>query len=263
MFISGESGLPLSLLIKRIPPSNFDDNIMFFSRASGGMEFFLRSTGVNPKKKKVLLPNYICWDFVKSIVKIGYEPVFYQIDDTFNPVLDDLFGKMSSEIFAVVIVHYFGFYCPLTEKIVGRCRENGIYAVEDCAHLMYGKDIRKNMKGDVAIFSLKKQFPIPDGGILYDNTGVVEGKNSLREIPRHKLNIGKNTSKLILKYYMQKINFVKKKYSPIDDDMESMSYLKIKRISDLSENLFMKIRLLKLSIFPTFSICHAFQTIQG
>ena len=239
MFIAGESGLPLEVLVKAKSEEPLDDRILLFSHARGAMQFFLQTAGIDNKKRNVLVPAYLCDDYVKSIPASGFNLKFYQIDHGFNPVADDLFEKIDSKTFAVVIVHYFGFLCHHVDRVIDYCRQRNVKVIEDYAHFLYCDDIRKSIKGDIAIFSLRKLLPIPDGGLLYDNMTII--KENVRDIRRYSRNIHKNTAKLVLKYYMQKIRFVPaKKYSPIDDSQAGKTYSGIRRISNLSESVFRK-----------------------
>ena len=242
MFIAGESGLPLEVLVKAKPAEPLDDRILLFSHARGAMQFFLQTAGIDNKKRNVLVPAYLGGDYVNRIPESGFNLKFYQIDHGFNPVADDLFEKIDSKTFAVVIVHYFGFLCHHVDRVIDYCRQRNVKVIEDYAHFLYCDDIRKSIKGDIAIFSLWKLLPVPDGGLLYDNTaGVVQNVCSLSKKSRYSKKIYKNTAKLVLKYYMQKIRFVPaKKYSPIDDSQADKTYSGIRRISNLSESVFRK-----------------------
>ncbi|KPJ66480.1 MAG: hypothetical protein AMJ43_08035 [Coxiella sp. DG_40] len=242
MFIAGESGLPLEVLVKAKPAKPLDDRILLFSHARGAMQFFLQATDIDNKKRNVLVPAYLCDDYVKSIPASGFNLKFYQIDHGFNPVAEDLFEKIDSKTFAVVIVHYFGFLYRHVDRVIDYCRQRNVSVIEDYAHFLYCDDIRKSIKGDIAIFSLWKLLSIPDGGLLYDNTAsVVQNVRSLSKTSRYSQKIYRNTAKLVLKYYMQKIRFVPaKKYSPIDNSQADKTYSGIRRISNLSESVFRK-----------------------
>src|SRR6202000_402945 len=50
------------------------------------------------------------------------------------------------------------------DKLVEYCRDRKIKLLEDCALSLFGKGA--GLRGDAAIFSLRKSLPVCDGGIL-------------------------------------------------------------------------------------------------
>lgn len=243
MFIAGESGLPLKIFLKKTARNMSDNKVFLFSHARGGMEFFLRNLTFDHQRTTVLVPAYICKDFTDSIQSAGFNLEYYEVDDKLNPILSNLYSKIDERTLAVVIVHYFGFFCTVVDQIVRYCSSNGIKVVEDCAHLLFCDTSMKNIKGDVAIFSLKKLLPVPDGGVLFDNKGILNNNfSNYRLLPKYCLNIKINFTKLILKNILQTINYLPgRKYSPITDSGFDKSYLGMRRISNLSEVILKKI----------------------
>ena len=96
-----------------------------------------------------------------------------------------------------MIVHYFGFPQSLKE-LVDICRKKGIYLIEDCAHTFCqrnGKSVATS--GDLAVFSLQKIFPIPDGGALVVNNPDLDSKAKPRK-KRSRLRISISLANLLL-----------------------------------------------------------------
>lgn len=242
MYISGETGLPLSLFAQK-KTEKIKSNTLLFSHARGGVEFFLKKIRTKREKKTLLIPGYICADFAQAIISTGVDLKFYQIDDKFNPVIKDVFEKIDNETFAVVVVHYFGFLCQSVSRIVDYCRQNNVKVIEDFAHFLYCDKTEMNIKADVAVFSLKKLLPLPDGGLLYGNSmNINKNTCDLDEVPRYHQDVYKNTAKLVLKNYLRRIIFSpRRRYSTINDNQLDRSYSGIKRISDLSESIFRNI----------------------
>ncbi|MDP2654780.1 MAG: DegT/DnrJ/EryC1/StrS family aminotransferase [Candidatus Omnitrophota bacterium] len=74
--------------------------------------------------------------------------------------------KFSSRTRLILVIHEFGFPCP--EKYYAGYQKKGIPIVEDCA---YGVGTRFSSggvgrRGDYALYSLTKFFPVPFGGLL-------------------------------------------------------------------------------------------------
>ena len=240
MYIAGEAGLPAGIFLKR---SVKDIPGLLFSHARGGMEFFLKAAGQVERRKTVILPAYICNDFLKSIYRAGFSMKFYEIDDKFNPVLNDLAGKIDQNVFAVVVVHFFGFLCPLINRIITICRNNDIKLIEDFAHCLFCDKALDRFKGDAGLFSLRKEYPVADGGLLLINdTRPVEMKSMWNELGRYSDKVYRNTCKLSLKNYMQRLAvFPRRKYQPSGDVGGYKNYPGIKKMSRLSENIFRRV----------------------
>jgi|GEM_PF-2515723 dTDP-4-amino-4,6-dideoxygalactose transaminase len=126
-----------------------------------------------PSRKPIaLLPAYNCGDEIGPFQKLGFENHFYAIKGDLSVDMDDLFEKKTTVHPDVVLVtHYFGFPQMEIEKIKSVCEENKAFLIEDCAHAFQSEFNGKELGsfGDMAIFSLRKFFNIPDGGALRIN----------------------------------------------------------------------------------------------
>ena len=71
----------------------------------------------------------------------------------------------------MLAAHYFGLPQPMA-AMRAFCDERGISLIEDCAHAFFGvsDDRPVGSWGDVAIASLTKFFPVPEGGLLASAT---------------------------------------------------------------------------------------------
>lgn len=130
-------------------------------------------TKMVPDRKPIsLLPVYNCGDEVGPFQKLGFENHFYAIKSDLGVNTDDLLEKIAAVHPDVVLVtHYFGFPQMEIEKIKSVCGENKAFLIEDCAHAFQSELNNKELGsfGDMAIFSLRKFFNIPDGGTLRIN----------------------------------------------------------------------------------------------
>jgi len=130
----------------------------------------LGKLGVGPGDQ-VLLPAYHCPSMVEPIPWLGAEPVFYKIHPDTSPDLDDIRDKISAKTRVVLAAHFFGRvqdFGPLQSI----CRDNRIGLIEDCAHAFFGEaaGVPVGGFGDIAIASLRKFFPLFDGGCLLSTT---------------------------------------------------------------------------------------------
>lgn len=143
------------------------DHIRYFSYGRNALAEGLVCTGIGPGDR-VLVPDFICRDFLSSINSIGAVPVYYPVDMKLNlcvSVEDLPEGK------AIVAVNYFGFPQELT-PFREYCRRTGAVLIEDNAHGLFSRDYDGyflGTRGDIGIFSLRKTVPMPDGAALVIN----------------------------------------------------------------------------------------------
>ena len=119
----------------------------------------------------VLLPTYHCPTMVAPVTHLGATPVFYPIDEHGTPQFDWLDRQHLAGVRVLLAAHYFGL-----PQAMGRlrrwCDAQGIALIEDCAHALFGQAGERPVGawGDVAIGSLTKFLPMPEGGCLVLNT---------------------------------------------------------------------------------------------
>jgi len=119
---------------------------------------------------KVLVPTYHCPTMVAPIVVLGAQVVFYPIDGNGGPDLQWIRQHHSTDIRAILVAHFFGLPQPLAD-IRHWCDQHGMRLIEDCAHALFGSSGERAVGrwGDLAIASLTKFLPVPEGGCLLDN----------------------------------------------------------------------------------------------
>lgn len=108
---------------------------------------------------------------VNSIVNAGATPVVVDVSLPYYNIDPKLIREsISSSTKAVVVVHYAGVACDMTE-IKGLCDEFGLVLIEDCAHAIEGyyKDSPLGMIGDYSCFSFyaTKNITTGEGGMIY------------------------------------------------------------------------------------------------
>lgn len=107
----------------------------------------------------LLMPSYICDVFSPVLERYNIRPVFLDIDlQTFHIKEEDIAAKITPKTKAILVCHTYGL--PFD---VERLRKFNLLIIEDCAHA-FGASVGN--KGDVAFFSLYKQFPAVRGGML-------------------------------------------------------------------------------------------------
>jgi len=131
----------------------------------------LESLGVGPGDG-VLLPTYHCPTMVAPAEDRGATVRFYPIDDHGRPNLRWLEQQDMRGVRALLAAHFFGLPQPMA-LLRAWCQARGIALIEDCAHALFGRsgDRPIGAWGDVAIASLTKFLPVPEGGCLIINNG--------------------------------------------------------------------------------------------
>ncbi|MRR22606.1 aminotransferase class V-fold PLP-dependent enzyme [bacterium] len=121
-------------------------------------------------QQSILMPSYNCWVEVEPVVRSGVKIDWYRVKTDFSIDEDDLLARIRPETAAIFAIHYLGFPQRL-ENIHRVCNERGIVLIEDCAHALLSSDgdIPLGSTGDMAIFSIRKTLPLPDGGCLLIN----------------------------------------------------------------------------------------------
>lgn len=122
------------------------------------------------ENSQILMPAYICDIFFPILKQYNITPIFLDIDlDTFNIRPEEIGQRLASETKAILISHTYGKPVDL-KKIQEVIVHHPLFIIEDRAHTFAAKingvpDSVGNF-GDVAFFSLYKQFPALRGGML-------------------------------------------------------------------------------------------------
>lgn len=119
---------------------------------------------------KVLMPTYHCPTMIAPVVALGAQAVFYPINSRGAPDLHWIKQHHHAGIQAILVAHFFGLPQPLAD-VRQWCDEQGVRLIEDCAHSLFGVSDERAVGqwGDLAIASLTKFLPVPEGGCLVDN----------------------------------------------------------------------------------------------
>lgn len=118
----------------------------------------------------ILLPSYLCESSFQAY-REKFTLRFYHIKKDLSIDFEDLERKLDRGVTAVYLMHYFGKLQDrrLLEKLLARKRRYGFTIIEDTTHSIFTKS---RTIGDYCVCSLRKWFPIPDGGVLYSSTEI-------------------------------------------------------------------------------------------
>ncbi|MCR5254845.1 MAG: hypothetical protein K6D96_02850 [Acetatifactor sp.] len=117
--------------------------------------------------RKAIIPDYVCQTVKDAILRAGVEVAEYSVSKDFEYSIEGI-EKFIEEKCSVYICHYFGR--PLSSEIIATLRKwktRGIIVVEDITLSLLSESKEGIGFGSYVLGSLRKWFPIPDGGFLY------------------------------------------------------------------------------------------------
>lgn len=144
-------------------------NTLYFDSGRSALRAVLEGVSSN----RVLLPAYMC-ESVRECFPNSHVD-YYAVDQDFNIVWSDLLRKAECG-FDVVYIHYFnGKILPIYDfdKLLNIKDRHGFVIIEDTTHSFLSA---KHTVGDYCICSLRKWFPISDGGVLYSKNELPQGE---------------------------------------------------------------------------------------
>lgn len=156
---------------KSTTPCTLDQaNVFYTTSGRAAILLALEVFGIGPGDS-VLLPTYHCPTMVAPTALRGATPMFYPIDAVGTPNLAWLETQDLRHVRVMLAAHYFGAPQPMG-SIREWCGSRGIALIEDCAHAMFGLSGKRPIGawGNIAICSLTKFFPVPEGGCLIFNS---------------------------------------------------------------------------------------------
>ena len=139
---------------------------VYTSSGQAAIGLALAALGIGPRDA-VLVPTYHCLTMIAPVADCGARPLFFPITDEGMPDLAFLEKAPLQDVRAMIAAHYFGLPRSMAE-VRKFCAARGIALIEDCAHAFFGMagGAPVGSWGDLAVASLTKFFPVPEGGCL-------------------------------------------------------------------------------------------------
>ena len=150
-----------------------DNELTFFQLGRDALVYGLEALDIKPGAT-ILIPAYMCNSTIKPLMNLGYNIIFFDVKVDLNCDLNIIESLISSSnVKAILSVHYFGFPCDLG-ALVKLCRQYDVRVIEDCSHSYLTQISGRSVGyfGDMAIYSMRKTVAIPDGGALKLNVGI-------------------------------------------------------------------------------------------
>ena len=135
-------------------------NALYFDSGRSATRYLVKYL----KGIKVALPDYLCESIVDCFTEADI--IYYPIDESLD--IDNLEIIPWESIDVFYLLPYFGSLYPgqVYDYISEKKKKYGFVIIEDTTHSIFTQRLTI---GDYGICSLRKWFPIPDGGVLYSN----------------------------------------------------------------------------------------------
>jgi perosamine synthetase len=165
--LSGENSANLPCLLDH-------EQVVYTTSGRASILLAMEQLGVG-RGVQVLMPTYHCPTMIAPVDELGAQTVFYPITQSGGPDLSWLARLDSSNVKVMLVAHFFGLPQPMA-TIRQWCDERGIALIEDCAHALFGQSQGRPIGywGDVAIGSLTKFLPVPEGGCWVSNQSALK-----------------------------------------------------------------------------------------
>lgn len=183
-------------------PGKFSAELEAFHglRSQGRSAIYWACRGLGLEQEaRIWMPALHCGVEVQAAIDARLNVGFYRLVDELTVDEEDLESKLQGRPGVVFVIHFFGFGQPHIERIAALCKRTGNILMEDCAHALFSKHTGFELGdfGPIAVFSLHKTLPIPDGGALKVNADL------LRRVTQRPFDLpppGEFSSRLFLGY---------------------------------------------------------------
>lgn len=140
---------------------------MYFDSGRSALRHLLRSIG----RSRAALPAYLCDSILDCFP--DSEVILYPVDDRLEIASEALDAIPWDSIDVFYLLHYFGHLQPrrVLDYIEEKKKQFGFTVIEDTTHSVFTRSVTV---GDYCVCSLRKWFPIPDGGVLYSGRPLPE-----------------------------------------------------------------------------------------
>lgn len=152
------------------------NDLYFFRSCRDTLKYLARKL----MRKRVLLPALCCESMVIPFQVNNMEVLYYKLNEDFTPNLDDITIKVQDEDI-VLFMEYFGMgrLNKVQVEYIREFRKN-IVIVEDKTHSIMSSKFN-DTNADFVVFSIRKWFAIPEGGVLYSTNNITLEECSIDE----------------------------------------------------------------------------------
>lgn len=115
--------------------------------------------------KELLVPAFSCFTVIYGFT-CKVKPVFYAVNMDFTPDFDDIEKKISKQTAGIYITNYFGHRINEqdSKRLMEIKKKHNLLVIEDNTQSLFSGE---PTVGDYSLSSIRKWFPVPDGGVIY------------------------------------------------------------------------------------------------
>lgn len=230
-----------------LPKLGFNSNYQFVDSATHGIYLLLKSFNLPPDSKVGLTP-LLCNSVTTALLKAGFKPYYFDINNEFVLDFNEQFF-LESGIKVLILPHLYGALHPDTEKIIKWCKDNSVFIISDTAQsfgLKYnGRPTIEIGDGGVYSFGFGKASTCAGGAVVYNlNKEVFYSRNSILKIINNKLSKIKLASRTYSLMKSKKNFFSKKIFEIITNvinsysiDINKIQYNSLKKLIEKKEEI--------------------------
>jgi perosamine synthetase len=221
MYLTLTPPLSCKVLLNRAAVTARWDNglgqVLYCDSGRTALAIALRLLRLGPESN-IVVPGLNCEAVIDTFVNSGVKVRYYDVPETLEPAIEAVEAAVDDRTAGIYVIHYFGLAVNLA-PIRRFCDARSIPLIEDCAQALFsgGETSRCGTAGDLALFSLRKTLPVPNGGAIAANRPAY--RPALREILLKRPSAAETlarTAFLLMKYHLmdhgQALGAVKRLY---------------------------------------------------
>jgi dTDP-4-amino-4,6-dideoxygalactose transaminase len=151
------------------------------SSCTAALHLSMIAAGVK-RGDEVIVPSLSFIAQLNIIKTLGANPILVDCNslDDWNMNLSSVLNKITLKTKVIVILHFAGYPCNITDELISLCKKKNIILIEDVAHAP-GAEINKKKCGtigDIGCFSFfsNKNISAGEGGLITTKNKMLEKK---------------------------------------------------------------------------------------
>lgn len=166
--IGGEFDIDVQRVQSQWPNNILADGVATYSTGRAALYHIIKHAMEHHEVSQIMVPDYLCSSVLVPILKLGFIPVFYPINDNLEMKQEE-FAQLYMKGSLVIIINYFGLMDITDQVNYVRELDEDAFVVEDDVQAYY--EFEKPLGNlDARFTSLRKWFALPDGGLVKSRT---------------------------------------------------------------------------------------------
>lgn len=162
--IGGEFDIDVQRVQSQWPNNILANDVSTYSTGRAALYHIIKHAMEHHAVSQIMVPDYLCSSVLVPIQKLGFNPVFYPINDQLEMKQEE-FAQLYKKGSLVIIINYFGLMDITAQVNYVRELDEHAVVVEDDVQAYY--EFEKPLGClDARFTSLRKWFALPDGGLV-------------------------------------------------------------------------------------------------